>query len=521
MQTISNSIAFTAPHQAAAEAGLEILKKGGTATEAMVSAAAVISVVYPHMNSIGGDGFWLIHNRGDEQPVAIDACGCAPGNISAYKDLTEFPTRGGQACITGAATVAGWAQALASDKNASVPVKELLARAIAFAENGIEVTASLQAAVAKVLSEPAVPESFKALYAPQGKPVVAGERFKNQQLADTLKMLAENGLADFYQGDVGKKIINALAEIESPISSADHASTEAKIVAPLSISLNGLRCFNLPAPTQGVHSLQILAQVEQLKHDAQTEADWVHLIIEATKQSFAERSHILACPGSVPVGYYQALTAQSLNDKAAQIDMQLAKPWPFVSEHGDTVWMGARDKNGQLVSFIQSVYWEFGSAEVLNGLGFTWNNRGISFSLSPGDINVLAPGKKPRHTLNPAMALFNNGNRLSYGTMGGEGQPQTQAALFSRFVWQRKSLQAAVAEGRWLLGRTWGDDSNDLKVEADLAELIGEELTRRKHQWQSVPPCNEMMGHAGAIWDSQQTLEAVTDPRSDGGAFVS
>lgn len=263
-----------------------------------------------------------------------------------------------------------------------------------------------------------------------------------------------------------------------------------------------------------------MAQVEKLKHQAQTEADWAHLIVEATKQSFAERSKILACPSSVPADYYAALSDSSLSAKADRISMQQAKPWPFVSEHGDTVWMGARDKNGQLVSFIQSVYWEFGSAEVLSGLGFTWNNRGISFSVEAGDINALAPGKKPRHTLNPAMAVFNNGNRLSYGTMGGEGQPQTQAAVFSRFVWQRKSLQESVSQGRWLLGRTWGDNSNDLKVEADLAERIGDELTRRGHQWQVVPACNEMMGHAGAIWDAQQELDAATDPRSDGGAFV-
>lgn len=126
MQIKTNNIAFTAPHAAAAEAGMDILKQGGTATEAMVTAAAVISVVYPHMNSIGGDGFWLIHNIGDDQPLAIDACGCAPKDVSGYRGLKAFPTRGGKASITGAATVAGWAQALASDANAEMPLAKLV-----------------------------------------------------------------------------------------------------------------------------------------------------------------------------------------------------------------------------------------------------------------------------------------------------------------------------------------------------------------------------------------------------------
>ena len=229
----------------------------------------------------------------------------------------------------------------------------------------------------------------------------------------------------------------------------------------------------------------------------------------------------MADPAHTPQGYDVALSDSVLAGKAEQIDMNNAKPWPFASEHGDTVWMGARDSAGQLVSFIQSVYWEFGSAVVIDDCGFTWNNRGISFTLKEGDINALAPGKKPRHTLNPAMALFDSGKRLSYGTMGGEGQPQTQAALFSRYVWQGFSLKEAIASGRWLLGRTWGDATDDLKVEADLAEQIGGELTVRNHQWQSVPACNEMMGHAGAIADENNVLEAATDPRSDGQATVS
>jgi gamma-glutamyltranspeptidase/glutathione hydrolase len=311
-----------------------------------------------------------------------------------------------------------------------------------------------------------------------------------------------------------------LNNIASPISSADHASTSAKVLEPLTISLEGIQCFNLPAPTQGVHSLQILGQVDRLKHTAQTESEWAHLIVEATKQSFADRPFILADLDSVPPEYFSALSDKTIDSKAKNIDLNNAQPWPFVREHGDTVWMGAHDKNGQMVSFIQSIYWEFGSANVIHDAGFVWNNRGISFSLDKSDINRLEPNKKPRHTLNPAMALFDDGKRLSYGTMGGEGQPQTQAAMFSRFVWQNKPLEEAIARGRWLLGRTWGDNSNDLKVEEDIAQEIGDDLTSLGHQWQTVPSTNEMMGHAGAIFDDHGELTAATDPRSDGAARV-
>ena len=517
---MTQHIAFTAPHWAATEAGLEILQRGGTATEAMVAAAAVISVVYPHMNSIGGDSFWLVHTPGEEAPLAIDACGRAATNLSAYSKKTQLKSRGGEACITQAGTIAGWQTALDQDPRASLDLSVLLEPAIRWAEGGIIVTQSLSDAVRKDLDEGQAPESFRALYAPDDTPLAPGDKFMNPALGETFRTLADKGLRDFYQGSVAQRIHRSLKTMGSPLSEQDHRQTQADVVTPLSVSLTGMRCFNLPAPTQGVHSLQILAQIDRRRSEMTSKADWAHLIIEATKQSFADRPVILADPHAVPSAYHDALSDAVLQSKADRIDMERAREWPFPSELGDTVWMGARDANGQLVSFIQSIYWEFGSANVVEDAGFVWNNRGISFSLDAGDINELLPGKKPRHTLNPAMALYDNGQRLSYGTMGGEGQPQTQATLFSRFVWQGASLAQAIAEGRWLLGRTWGDADDDLKIEADLAEDIGDELTRRGHRWRLVPACNEMMGHAGAIFDSGAEVSAATDPRSDGRAEV-
>lgn len=515
-----SQIAFTAPHWAATEAGMSILQEGGTATEAMVAAAAVISVVYPHMNSIGGDGFWLVHEQGAQAPLAIDACGRSPGNIESYRNMAELPNRGGKAAITQAGTVRGWQEALAQDSQAKLPLSRLLRDAIKWCDEGVEVTASLQAAIDKVSSDESVPESFKALYAPNGQPLQKGDKLVNADLAATFRTLVKNGLDDFYHGEVAKKITATLTKAGSSLTAEDIANTQADVVEPLTVKLENIRCFNLPAPTQGVHSLQILSIVDHWKDKVNNEAEWAHLIVEATKQSFADRSELLTDPAFAPQAYFNALTEKRLQEKSAGVDLNVAKPWPFPSEHGDTVWMGACDSRGQLVSFIQSIYWEFGCAEVIEGAGFVWNNRGISFSLDESDVNKLEAKKRPRHTLNPAMALFDNGKRLSYGTMGGEGQPQTQATLFSRHVWQEKPLEEAINQGRWLLGRTWGDNSNDLKVESDIAETIGDELTAKGHVWQTVPSANEMMGHAGAIADVAGNLEAATDKRSDGKASV-
>ncbi|MDJ0831915.1 MAG: gamma-glutamyltransferase [Gammaproteobacteria bacterium] len=516
----SQQIGFTAPHWAATEAGLSILRQGGTATEAMVAAAAVISVVYPHMNSIGGDGFWLVHEKGQPTPLAIDACGRSASDLSYYDDIDSLPGRGGKACLTQAATVAGWQLALDLDARASLPLSVLLEPAIQYAEDGIEVSESMARAIAKVMTEDNVPESFLRLYSLNDKPLQQGDLFRNPDLAETFRTLVNNGLFDFYRGEVAQKITATLEAVDSPLSPEDHRSTRAEQVRPLKLKLDNLSCFNLPAPTQGVHSMQILGQLDQLKHLPDSEADWAHLVIEATKQSFNDKPDLWADPDYVAVSYFDALDSSVLKAKALAIDPERAEPWPFDNEPGDTIWMGACDRHGQLVSFIQSIYWEFGTANVIEDAGFVWNTRGVSFSLDPDDINVLAPNKKPRHTLNPALAVFNNGKRLSYGTMGGEGQPQTQAILFSRFVWQGYTLEQAIAEGRWLLGRTWGDDSNDLKVEANIAARIGDELTARGHQWQSVDAVNESMGHAGAIYDDHGQLTAATDPRSDGKAVT-
>ena len=520
------NIAFTAPHWAASQAGIEILKEGGTATEAMVAAAAVISVVYPHMNSIGGDGFWLIDNLSEKTPIAIDACGRSASNIDVYNAMSQIPSRGGLSALAQAGTVRGWQQALTCDKHAKLPLTRILEPAITWARSGFTVSESLQAGCEKLAGEKDTNQAFKSLYLNsnnQGKPLQAGDKYVNAKLANTFEYLAMHGLDAFYHGELADSFAQDLAAAGSPLTREDLANTQADIVTPLILPINGATCYNLPAPTQGVHSLQILGVLDKLKqqHTITTEADWMHLIVEATKQSFNQRNTLWGDKTVVVSNKYDnALSDDTLKLLASGVDIKQAKSWPFNAEPGDTVWMGAKDKYGQLVSFIQSVYWEFGSGVAMSEGGFAWNNRGLSFSLQDTDINVLAANKKPAHTLNPAMAKFDDGRRLSYGTMGGEGQPQTQAVIFSGYAWRNKSIEQAIADPRWLLGRTWGEDSSNLKVEKNLADQVCDELNNRGHDWYCVDDNNEMMGHAGAILETSTKLDAATDPRSDGRAIV-
>ena len=197
-----------------------------------------------------------------------------------------------------------------------------------------------------------------------------------------------------------------------------------------------------------------------------------------------------------------------------------ARPWPQPAAPGDTIWMGAIDGQGRAVSFIQSVYWEWGSGAVVPGTGICWQNRGISFALDPQALNHLQPGRKPFHTLNPSLARFADGRVMPYGTMGGEGQPQTQAAVYTRYARFGQPLQQAVSAPRWLLGRTWGDVSTSLKLESRFDPALVAQLQAAGHVVEVLPEAfSDTMGHAGAlVRHPDGRIEGAADPRSDGAA---
>jgi gamma-glutamyltranspeptidase/glutathione hydrolase len=203
----------------------------------------------------------------------------------------------------------------------------------------------------------------------------------------------------------------------------------------------------------------------------------------------------------------------------ARIDMARAQPWPKAAKPGDTVWLGAIDKDGLAVSMIQSIYWEFGSGLVLPKTGIVWQNRGTSFSLDPSSHNALAPGRRPFHTIQPAMARLDDGRLMVYGCMGGEGQPQTQAAIFTRHVFFGQELHEATSAPRWLLGRTWGTDNSSLRMESRFDPAVIDAMRTAGHEIDLVGDFDEVMGHAGAIVRQPDgTILGASDPRCDGSA---
>ncbi|GAB2196284.1 gamma-glutamyltransferase family protein [Sessilibacter sp. MAH4] len=520
-------VAFTAPHAQAAEVGLSVLKEGGSAVDAMVAAAAAIAVVYPHMNSLGGDGFWIVQKPGDK-PVAIDACGSSGSlatigryqELLAQKSLDSIPNRGGLAAITQAGTIAGWhlVRDIFGGKK-SLPLSRLLGPAKDLAANGIKITESLQAASEKTFDELNGFKAFNELYLDNGKTLTAGKTLVNKNLADMIDHLtvADLGLMDFYQGDIANTIAKELDKQDSPITREDLAAFKAEALTPLTTKTSKGHLFNMVAPTQGLASLIILALYDRVYKESWSEAERVHHIVECTKQAFLIRDSFVCDRARMKKSAQEFLDSSSLDVLAKSIDSNRALEWPRPAEHGDTIWMGALDQDGTMVSFIQSIYWEFGSGLVIPDLGLVWNNRGLSFNLNKDHHNHLTPNAKPLHTLNPAFALLDDGRRFSYGTMGGEGQPQTQAALFTRHIYDGLSLEDAIAKDRWLLGRTWGDVSNNLKLEKNLADEIAGDLTKLGHEVAEVPSQIEMMGHAGGIILSENgDLQVATDPRSDG-----
>ncbi|HEY1328546.1 MAG TPA: gamma-glutamyltransferase family protein [Casimicrobiaceae bacterium] len=510
----------TAPHHLAAASGASVLRDGGNAVEAMVAAAATIAVVYPHMNSIGGDGFWLIGKPG-MSPVGIEACGRAAGLATpqAYRalGLDAIPTRGPLAANTVAGAVAGWETAL-KWSGSRLPVARLLDDALSYARDGTPVTQSQVDYSARFLRELAPQPGFGATFLRDGALPAAGSLQKLPALAATLERLARHGLDDFYRGEVAHAMAAELGRLGSPVRESDLAQHAARLVTPLCVDLSVGTAYNLPPPTQGVASLMILALFDRMRAGIEGESfDHVHRLVEATKQAFRLRNRHVADPDVMRVAPESWLTNAALDDAARAIDPRRAQPWPEPALKGDTVWMGACDRDGCMVSYIQSVYWEFGSGVVLEDTGVTWQNRGASFSLDPASHVALAPGRRPFHTLNPALARLSDGREMVYGNMGGDGQPQSQAAVFSRYAMFGEALQDAVSAPRWLLGRTWGDMSVTLKIESRMDASIVAALREAGHDVEEVEPWSDLVGHAGAlVRHADGVIAGASDPRSDG-----
>ena len=534
----------TSPNYLASQSGLEVLRKGGNAVDAAIATAATLAVVYPHMCTLGGDNFWIIYNAKTGEVTALNASGRSgeKADIDFYKKqgLEKIPARGYLAANTVPGVVSGWDEAFKYSQSAMQTRqswKELFSAPIDYAQNGFPVSTSL-AYWSKINTNPNNQEfrnlqrfdGFRDTYLKDdGKLYQTGDVMKLPDLAKTLELLADKGAGEFYSGSIAKDIVADLTAHGGMLTLADFSEHKANWVKPISVNYRDCKAYNFPPNTQGMASLEILNILNNfdVKKLGEGSADYYHLIIEATKEAFIDRDRYLSDPEHVKIPLGSLLSPQHGKDQAARIKMdKAAGTLPPLDPKGDTIWLGVVDSEGNAVSLIQSIYHDFGSGIVAGGTGVLLQNRGSFFSLDDEHVNSLQPRKRTFHTLNPALLTKNDKLYLVYGTMGGEGQPQTQAAIVTRVVDFGMTPQDAINAPRWLYGRTWGTASNDLKLEGRIPDAVIEELAKRGHPVKKVTNYTDIMGHAGAILVHQapggtpaalpNVLQGATDPRGDG-----
>jgi gamma-glutamyltranspeptidase len=528
------------PHYLASAAGLSILQREGSAVDAAIAANAVLCVVYPHMAGLGGDGFWLIAEPGTGRVHGLNASGPAAqlATLDYYRPRSknnEIPARGPLSILTVPGAIDGWR--LAHERFGRLPWSELFGAAIGYAQNGMAVSRSLADWLAQDESLLATYASTAAVFLPGGVLPCEGRRLVQGELAQSLQQIARDGArAGFYEGSVAERICGALQGQGSPLRADDFAAFQAEWVEPISGSYRGYDAYQLPPNTQGFTALQILNLIEGYDVAAWGDgtADYYHHMAEAVKIAFADREEWLTDPRFVEIPVQRFIDKAYANERRSLIDPERARNIaevpagiPYDQPHerrapeGDTCYFCAADRDGMVVSLIQSIYHDFGSAVIGGDTGIIMQNRGAFFALDEKHPNHLQPGKRTFHTLVPALLAREGQPYLAYGSMGGEGQPQAQAALVTRIVDFGYDVQQAIEAPRWLMGRTWGTPSRNLSLEGRIGDEVVRELKRRGQPVQMVTDWNDNMGHAHAIRVNREQgfLEGGADPRGDGAAL--
>ncbi|MBR3370404.1 MAG: gamma-glutamyltransferase [Rhodobacteraceae bacterium] len=505
--------AVTTPHPLATEAGMQVLRAGGTAPEALIAAGAVLAVVMPHFCGLGGDAVWLVASPkvGARSFLAIGQ------GLDRPLPSRPIPLRGPDSILTSAAVVAGWDHAFGFARahlDGRAKWQDLLAPAISHAETGFAVTPSQEFWARFRAAELPTWHGFAPIFLQGGAPLRAGAALRQPALAQTLREIAQDGAQAFYHGALSHRIVDGLRAAGAVISRADMARTTCHDAQPLSLPYRGLTLLAPPPPTQGLTTLQIMGQLSALDMGSLQAggACHIHYCVEAVKRAFLQR-HRIADPAFHAVDVAHGLAADTLTALASDISPQKAMPWPHVWQHGDTVFLGAIDAAGTAASVLQSIYFDWGSGVVAGDTGIIWQNRGAAFSHDPAHVNAFAPGKLPFYTLNPGIALHMGVPKLVYGTQGADGQPQTLAMLLTRMIDFGQSPAQALAGPRFLLGRTFSDSRDSLKLEGDVGASVRADLTARGHDISVIPAQSPMAGLAGVVQNGPDGIKAWHDPR--------
>jgi gamma-glutamyltranspeptidase/glutathione hydrolase len=507
----------------ASQVGLDVLKRGGNAVDAAIAMAAMLNVTEPMMTGVGGDMFALVYWAKTKELKGLNASGRAPQSLSldyfAKKNIKQMP-QFGMGSITVPGAFDGWVTL--RDKYGTIKLAELMAPAISYAENGFPVMEKTaedwEAEVGKLKRNPAAVSNYLI----EGRAPRAGEIFRQPNLARTLRTLAEGGRDAFYKGPIAKAIADYMKENGGFITMEDLAATKSEWVEPISTNYHGYQVYEIPPSGQGITALIALNILEGFDLPAlrSQPAQYYHTLIEATKLAFADRNRYIADPSFAKVPVAELLSKDYAAKRRALIDPKKVLDNPPAGEinvGSDTTYFTVVDKDGNAVSFINSLFDAFGSGIVAGDTGIVFQNRGSAFSLDPKHPNALAPGKRPFHTIIPAMVLKDGELFMSFGVMGGAIQPQGHVQFLVNLIDLKMGLQEAMDAPRYRF-----TSGRSVLMEDELGSSVIEQLLSMGHV-RGKPPgvLRSSMGGGQAILidPASKTLMGASDPRKDGMAL--
>ena len=508
----------------AAQAGASILANGGNAVDAAIAANAVMGLVAPMSNGIGGDLFALVFEAKSARLHGLNASGWAPSGLSIEmlraKGFTSMPYRGVHS-ITVPGTVDGWAKLL--ERFGTRRFEEILAPAVRLAEEGFPVTELVSGLWSSNANAIDADAAAAKTFLPTGRSPKVGEIFRNPALAKSLREIAAQGRSAFYTGPIADRIIACCAQLGGTMTKADLADFSSEWVEPISTSYRGWTIYEIPPNGQGIAALIMLNMMEQfqlgtLGHNSATA---LHIMIEAKKLAYADMLRFVADQrfSKVPVNglldkQYAAKRARLIDTAKANCAPEAGSP-PRIGD--DTIYLSVVDKDGNMVSLIQSNYENFGSGLVPEGTGFALQNRGALFTLDPNHPNALKGRKRPLHTIIPAF-MEKGDVKIAFGIMGGWNQSQAHAQFVSNVVDYGMNIQSALEAARF---RKSTFEGCDLQIEARVPAAVRSRLEEMGHRLEVRGDFSTVMGGGQAVMRDFKTAvnSGASDPRKDGAAI--
>jgi len=511
-------------HVLASQAGSQILSQGGSAIDAAIAANAVLGVTEPMMNGIGGDLFLLYWDAKSGKLYGLNASGWAPQGLTIdflkKQGVTSMPEDGIHS-VTVPGAVDGWAKA--HQRFGKLPWKVLFTPAIYYAENGYfvpEIIDDFWRIGRKRLKQT---EESERVFLPNGKPPALGEKFSNPDLAKALRLLADKGPREFYEGEIAKAILKTSDSLGGTMQLGDLAEFSSEWVDPISIDYRGWRVYELPPNGQGMAALEMLNIMGTLQPDKQGPQGTVelHKKIEAMKLAYTDLYRYNGDPRFASIPVRGLLSKEYAQQRASLIDPQKANcaAASGTPAKSDTTYLAVVDKDGNIASMIQSVYDYFGSGVAVKGMGFLLQDRGGLFVLDPTHPDALAPHKRPFHTIIPAF-MERGDEHIGFGIMGGSNQPLAHAQFVSNVADYGWNLQAALSAPRFTIRDTGESIKCTIVLESRVSPEVQSQLRQKGHDLVLRKDYSAVMGRGQAVLHNSATGTnfAASDPRADGSA---